>query len=99
MNGGQTEKEAQCLAFITEEVVRSGGVSPSYREIAAGLRCGSSCSVRLVEQLVSKGALRKGRGGSRTLEVVGLDLSASPPPVSAALLMVNEVGRMAGDLA
>ena len=68
-----TKKQKRLLDFITEYKDKNG-ISPTYREIAAGLELKSVASVaEHIDNLVALGALKKtGEGEARALEVVDL---------------------------
>lgn len=68
-----TKKQKRLLDFITDYKDKNG-ISPTYREIAAGLELKSVASVaEHIDNLVALGALRKsGEGEARSLEVVDL---------------------------
>lgn len=66
-----TKKQQRILDFISDFTDKNG-ISPTYREIAAGLELKSVASVaEHIDNLVALGALKKADDGSaRTLEVV-----------------------------
>lgn len=65
-----TKKQFQLLAFI-EEFIGANGYSPSYREIMKGLDYTSVATVALhINNLISRGHLRKRDRSARSLEVV-----------------------------
>lgn len=68
-----TKKQKAILDFI-EDYTDENGVSPSYREIAAGVGLKSVSSVaEHIDNLVALGALKKaGDGSARTLQVVDI---------------------------
>ena len=67
-----TKKQQRILDFITD-FTEHNGVSPTYREIAAGLEMKSVSGVaEHIENLVNLGALRKNDEFGRVLEVVDL---------------------------
>jgi len=68
-----TKKQKRILDFISDYKDKNG-VSPTYREIAAGLELKSVASVaEHIDHLVALGALKKsGEGEARALEVVDL---------------------------
>jgi SOS-response transcriptional repressor LexA len=67
-----TKKQQRILDFITDFIDKNG-VSPTYREIAAGLELKSVASVaEHVDNLVFRGALRRSEDHGRVLEVVDL---------------------------
>jgi SOS-response transcriptional repressor LexA len=68
-----TKKQRQLLTFI-EGFIKEHGYSPSYREIMNGLGYNSVATVALhVNNLITRGHLRKRDHSARSLEVVGSD--------------------------
>jgi repressor LexA len=67
-----TKKQQRILDFIADFIDKNG-VSPTYREIAAGLELKSVASVaEHIYNLVFRGALRRSEDHGRVLEVVDL---------------------------
>lgn len=65
-----TKKQLALLNFL-QDFTEENGYSPSYREIQAGLGLSSVSAVaEHIDNLVSKGALRKVPGAARSLEVL-----------------------------
>ncbi|MBQ3325634.1 hypothetical protein IJG79_00575 [Candidatus Saccharibacteria bacterium] len=65
-----TKKQTQVYNYISE-FIKLHGISPSYRDICAGLGLSSVSAVaEHVDNLVRIGALRKSPGTARSLEVV-----------------------------
>ncbi|MBR5939471.1 hypothetical protein IKZ77_02890 [Candidatus Saccharibacteria bacterium] len=65
-----TKKQLAVLNFL-EDFTEDNGYSPSYREIMNGLGLSSVSAVaEHIENLVSKGVLRKVPGAARSLEVL-----------------------------
>ena len=65
-----TKKQLALLEFL-EDFTEAQGYSPSYREIMAGLGLTSVSAVaEHVDNLVSKGVLRKVPGAARSLEIL-----------------------------
>ena len=65
-----TKKQLALLDFL-EDFTEAQGYSPSYREIMAGLGLSSVSAVaEHVDNLVSKGVLRKVPGAARSLEIL-----------------------------
>lgn len=65
-----TKKQLAVLEYI-EDFTEAQGYSPSYREIMAGLGLSSVSAVaEHVDNLVSKGVLRKVPGAARSLEIL-----------------------------
>lgn len=68
-----TKKQKQLLTYI-DSFIREHGYSPSYREIMNGLNYNSVATVALhVNNLITRGHLRKRENSARSLEVVGSD--------------------------
>lgn len=68
-----TKKQRELLTYI-EAFIKEHGYSPSYREIMAGLNYNSVATVALhVNNLITRGHLRKRDHSARSLEVVGSD--------------------------
>ncbi|MBR2767268.1 hypothetical protein IKD67_04285 [Candidatus Saccharibacteria bacterium] len=65
-----TKKQLAVLNFL-EDFTEENGYSPSYREIMSGLGLSSVSAVaEHIDNLVSKGVLRKVPGAARSLEVL-----------------------------
>ena len=65
-----TKKQLAVLTFL-EDFTEENGYSPSYREIMTGLGLSSVSAVaEHIDNLVSKGALRKVPGAARSLEIL-----------------------------
>ena len=65
-----TKKQLAVLDFL-QNFTEENGYSPSYREIMAGLGLSSVSAVaEHIENLVSKGVLKKVPGAARSLEVL-----------------------------
>lgn len=65
-----TKKQLAVLNFI-QDFTEERGISPSYREIQAGLGLSSVSAVaEHVDNLVDKGVLRKVDGAARSLEIL-----------------------------
>lgn len=65
-----TKKQLAVLDFI-QDFTEEKGYSPSYREIMAGLGLSSVSAVaEHVDNLVSRGALKKNPGAARSLEIL-----------------------------
>lgn len=65
-----TKKQLAVLGFL-EEWTETHGYSPSYREIMAGLGLSSVSAVaEHIDNLVSKGVLKKVPGEARSLEIL-----------------------------
>jgi repressor LexA len=71
-----TKKQRELLSYI-ENFISEHGYSPSYREIMAGLNYTSVATVALhVNNLMSRGHLRKRDHSARSLEVVDNNMSS-----------------------
>jgi SOS-response transcriptional repressor LexA len=95
-----TKRQKQTLDYIEGYIDRTGGVAPSYAEVAAAMGLKSKANVHaFVDKLVARGAVRRvGRAGSwRGLEIlrkrnVPLDVYTRD---NALLLMFNaETGKV-----
>ncbi len=65
-----TKKQLAVLDFL-EEFNEENGYSPSYREIMSGLGLSSVSAVaEHIDNIVSKGVLRKVPGAARSLEIL-----------------------------
>ncbi len=65
-----TKKQLALLNFL-EDFTEENGYSPSYRELQAGLGLSSVSAVaEHIDNLVSKGVLKKVPGAARSLEVL-----------------------------
>lgn len=65
-----TKKQLAVLNYL-EDFTEENGYSPSYREIMAGLGLSSVSAVaEHIDNLVSKGVLRKVPGAARSLEIL-----------------------------
>ena len=78
-----TKKQRELLTFI-ENFIQSHGYSPSYREIMNGMQYNSVATVALhVDNLITRGHLRKRDRSARSLEVVA--------PIEASKVTTNQV--------
>jgi SOS-response transcriptional repressor LexA len=85
-----TKKQRELLNFI-EQFIHEHGYSPSYREIMAGLHYTSVATVALhVNNLISRGHLRKRDHSARSLEVVKGSLSAAASAEAAPVAQGEE---------
>lgn len=65
-----TKKQLAVLNFI-QDFTEERGISPSYREIQAGLELASVSAVaEHIDNLVAKGVLKKVDGAARSLEIL-----------------------------
>lgn len=68
---GLTPKQQELLAYITYYMEKSGGVSPSYTEMATAIGVKSKSTInRVVESLVDRGHVRKALGKTRAITLV-----------------------------
>lgn len=68
-----TKKQRETLSFI-DNFISGHGYGPSYREIMKGLGYKSVASASLhIDNLITKGFLKKTDNSARSLEVVGSD--------------------------
>lgn len=66
-----TKKQQELLAFL-KDFITEHDYGPSYREIMAGLGYKSVSTVAAhVEGLITKGYVRRGPDGARSLQIVG----------------------------
>ncbi len=86
-----TKKKQRILDFIAD-FTQQNGISPTYREIAAGLELKSVASVaEHIDDLVAIGALKKGDDGSaRSLEIVDLSFPETTSLFKTRLAQVSE---------
>lgn len=71
---------------------RTHGISPSLRELARDLSCSKSTVLCHIEALERKGAVRRQRYSSRSLEVL-LDGSHAPKPIKNLQIEGEIVGK------
>jgi SOS-response transcriptional repressor LexA len=85
-----TKKQRELLTFI-EKFITEHGYSPSYREIMAGLSYTSVATVALhVNNLITRGHLRKRDHSARSLEVVKPGTTDEGEPAEAAAVASGE---------
>lgn len=85
-----TKKQLAALSFI-EEFEKEKGYSPSYREIMSGLELSSVSAVaEHIDNLVSKGVLKKNPGEARSLEVLDYKHEKAVELFKTKMLSVNE---------
>ena len=71
MTGQKITKKQLALLDFLQDFTEENGYSPSYREIQAGLGLSSVSAVaEHIDNLVSKGALKKVPGAARSLEIL-----------------------------
>lgn len=70
MQGGLTHQQLKALNFIKEYTRDTGGVSPTYQEIASGLGLSSKAGVyRIVNGLEARGRISRS-GCARSIMVL-----------------------------
>ena len=85
-----TKKQLAVINFI-ESFEDEKGYSPSYREIMAGLELSSVSAVaEHIDNLVTKGVLKKNPGEARSLEVIDYKHEKTVELFKAKMLSVNE---------
>jgi len=85
-----TKKQQRILDFIADFIDKNG-VSPTYREIAAGLELKSVASVaEHIDNLVLRGALRRSEDHGRVLEVVDLTFPETTALFKSRLVYASE---------
>ena len=85
-----TKKQLAVLNYI-EDFEEEKGYSPSYREIMAGLELSSVSAVaEHIDNLVSKGVLRKNPGEARSLEVLDYRHEKTVELFKTKMLSVSE---------
>ena len=86
-----TKKQQGILDFIAD-FTEKNGISPTYREIAAGLELKSVASVaEHIDNLVALGALKKATDGSaRALEIVDLSYPETTNLFKARMFTATE---------
>ena len=91
MNGTKlTKKQLAVLDFI-QDFTDENGTSPSYREIMEGLGLTSVSAVaEHVDNLVSKGALRKTPGEARSLEILDYKHTETVNLFKAKMIVATE---------
>jgi len=77
-----TKKQRELLTFI-DGFIKQHGYSPSYREIMAALDYTSVATVALhIDNLITRGHLKKRDRSARSLEVVNQEESSVPLPTN-----------------
>ena len=85
-----TKKQLAVLGFL-EEWTETHGYSPSYREIMAGLGLSSVSAVaEHIDNLVSKGVLKKMPGEARSLEILDYKHEETVELFKARMMTCNE---------
>ncbi|GDX62499.1 LexA repressor [Candidatus Saccharibacteria bacterium] len=93
MKTALTKKQRKTLDFITT-FIEEKGYSPSYREIANGLKLNSVATVaQHIDTLVDKGFLEKGSNSARSLiPVEDVEASVNEPGVGLPILGLIAAG-------
>lgn len=93
MKSALTKKQRKTLDFITT-FIEQKGYSPSYREIANGLKLNSVATVaQHIDTLVEKGFLEKGNNSARSLIPVDeVEASINEPGVGLPILGLIAAG-------
>lgn len=93
MKSPLTKKQRKTLDFVTT-FIEEKGYSPSYREIATGLKLSSVATVaQHIETLVEKGYLEKGNNSARSLiPVEEVENSINSPGVGLPVLGLIAAG-------
>ena len=87
-------KKQQALLDFLQDFMEEKGITPSYREIQAGLELSSVSAVaEHIDNLVGKGALRKNPGEARSLEVLDYRHEKTVELFKAKMLSVSEEER------
>ncbi len=85
-----TKKQQQLLEFI-ENFINEHGYGPSYREIMSGCSYTSVATVAVhVNNLITRGHLRKNGRSARSLEIVNPSLSSTPKLQTNAITPAEE---------
>ena len=85
-----TKKQQRILDFIVDYTDKNG-VTPTYREIGAGLGLKSVSSVaEHIDNLVALGAIKKGEDSSRLLEVVDLTFPETTALFKSRMYVASE---------
>jgi SOS-response transcriptional repressor LexA len=66
-----TRKQAEVLAFVAWFIENTGGISPSFEEIAASLKTTSRGNVhRYIRALEELGVIRVTKGRARSIQII-----------------------------
>ena len=85
-----TKKQIALLNFI-DEFTKENSISPTYREIMAGLNLSSVSAVaEHIDNLVEKGVIKKVPGAARSLELVDFRHEETVKLFNAKLETANE---------
>lgn len=85
-----TKKQQRILDFISDYIDKNN-ISPTYREIAAGLELKSVSSVaEHVDNLVARGVLKRSEDHGRVLEVVDLTFPETTALFKSRMYVASE---------
>lgn len=85
-----TKKQQRLLDFISDYIDKNN-ISPTYREIAAGLELKSVSSVaEHIDNLVARGVLKRSGDHGRVLEVVDLTFPETTALFKSRMYVVSE---------
>ena len=89
-----TKKQLAVLNFL-EDYFEENGCSPSYREIMSGLGLSSVSAVaEHIDNLVSKGVVKKNPGEARSLEVLDYKHEATVNLFKSRMMTANDEERV-----
>lgn len=90
-----TQRQQDLLHFIARYQHYSGGVSPSFAEMAAGCGAGSKSTIsHLLEALEERGRIHRIANRARAIEILDRDHPVSMAPDGAPLFLVSSKLRV-----
>ena len=93
-----TKKQYELLLFI-DNFIKDNGYGPSYREIMRALNYKSVSTVAVhIDNLISRGHLRKRDNSARSLEVINLDTVSKVAPEALNLTTESDIRAKITDL-
>lgn len=93
-----TKKQYELLLFI-DNFIKDNGYGPSYREIMRALNYKSVSTVAVhIDNLISRGHLRKRDNSARSLEVINLDTVSKVAPKPLNLTTESDIRAKIADL-
>lgn len=93
-----TKKQYELLLFI-DNFIKDNGYGPSYREIMRALNYKSVSTVAVhIDNLISRGYLRKRDNSARSLEVINLDTVSKVAPKPLNLTTESDIRAKITDL-
>lgn len=93
-----TKKQYELLLFI-DNFIKDNGYGPSYREIMRALNYKSVSTVAVhIDNLISRGHLRKRDNSARSLEVINLDTVSKVAPKPLNLTTESDIRAKITDL-